>query len=303
MLKSVLKQMANAAGYQVGPVGRWSLNVENYYPIHPKSRWGHKHPSHPQLQLVLEEGRIRYEDILQQLKVHGRSLREIRQDHDPNEPSAPYWDNPWFQSFDAACLVGFLLSRQPKRYLEIGSGQSTRFARHAIQVGRLKTTVTSIDPQPRAEIDALCDQVLRVPLEECELAVFDQLESGDFLFFDGSHRVFQNSDVVVFFLEVIPRLKPGVLVHIHDIFLPADYPPAWSSFLFSEQYLLGAMLLCGAPPFRTILPNYFVCTDDRLGVLAREIFKMPDGSLMPGALFRGASDVVGSSFWLETRAP
>jgi predicted O-methyltransferase YrrM len=287
-------------GYEVGPVGRWSPIVEDYYPIRPKSRWGHEHTPHPQLKLVLEQGRAQYEEVLQQLKVHSAILHEIRHDHDPHEPTAPFWDNGYFQSFDAACLVGFLLLRQPKRYLEIGSGQSTKFARHAIRIGRLPTTIISIDPQPRAEIDALCDRVLREPLEECELAVFDELEPGDLLFFDGSHRVFQNSDVVVFFLEILPRLKPGVMVHIHDVFLPADYPPAWSRRLYSEQYMLGAMLLCEAPPFRTVLPNYFVCTDRRLSMLVREIFKAPDGSLMLGALFRGATDVAGSSFWIET---
>ena len=97
------------------------------------------------------------------------------------------------------------------------------FARHAIRTGNLKTTIMSIDPKPRAEIDSLCDRVMRLPLELCDLNLFRELEPGDILFFDGSHRIFANSDVTVFFIEVLPRLKPGVLVHVHDIFLPADY--------------------------------------------------------------------------------
>jgi hypothetical protein len=92
----------------------------------------------------------------------------------------------------------------------------------------------------------------------------DKIRSGDILFFDGSHRTFTNSDVTVFFLETLPRLPPGVIVHIHDIFLPADYPPEWNKRMFSEQYILAAMLLGKAPAFRTLLPDYFACTDPEL---------------------------------------
>jgi hypothetical protein len=148
---------------------------------------------------------------------------------------------------------------------------------------------------------------VRRPLEKCDLALFDVLETGDFLFFDGSHRVLTNSDATVFFLEVLPRLKPGVLVHVHDVFLPADYPSDWSSSLYSEQYLLAAMLMCGAPPFRVVLPNHFVCMDAALGARVRKLFAAPDGGraipfkypdakMMPGV-------AAGTSFWFETAAP
>jgi hypothetical protein len=95
------------------------------------------------------------------------------------------------------------------------------FARYAIRSGNLKTTISSIDPNPRADINKLCDHVFRANMEQFDPKLFQELEAGDILFFDGSHRIFSNTDVTVFFLEVLPRLKPGVLVHIHDIFLPA----------------------------------------------------------------------------------
>jgi hypothetical protein len=104
-----------------------------------------------------------------------------------------------------------------------------------------------------------------------------------------------NSDVTVFFLEVIQRLKPGVLVHIHDIFLPADYPPDWSQSLFAEQYMLAAMLLCGAPPFKVIFPSYFVCSDPALGVSARALL----GALGIPFDYPNAGRTLPSSFWLE----
>jgi hypothetical protein len=97
-----------------------------------------------------------------------------------------------------------------------------------------------LDPEPRAQIDALCDTSIRRRLEDCDLSMFDQLEAGDILFFDGSHRVFTNSDVTVFFLELMPRLKPGVIVHIHDIFLPCSSWIARRIFL-DRDGLMGAL--------------------------------------------------------------
>ena len=128
--------------------------------------------------------------------------------------------------------------------------------------------VISVDPQPRAEIDALCDKVCRMRLEDSDHQIFSVLQAGDILFFDGSHRVFTNSDVAVFFLEILPSLPPGVLVHIHDIFLPLDYPPEWNDRFYSEQYMLAAMLLCRDRPFDVILPNCYVMSDPALSKTA-----------------------------------
>jgi methyltransferase family protein len=130
--------------------------------------------------------------------------------------------------------------------------------------------------------------------------VLDELDAGDVLFFDGSHRLFQNSDVTVFFLEVLPKLRPGVLVHIHDIFLPDDYPASWTQRLYSEQYILAAMLLCERRPFKTVLPSHFVSMHDDLRSEALELFKLPDGGMLPGAYFNQCFG--GSSFWIETIA-
>ena len=84
------------------------------------------------------------------------------------------------------------------------------------------------------------------------------------VFFDGSHRTLMGSDVTVFFFEVLPALPPGVLVHIHDIFLPYDYPQEWRWRHYSEQYLLAAVLLAGLPGLRVELPNAFVAGQPEL---------------------------------------
>ncbi len=122
---------------------------------------------------------------------------------------------------------------------------------------------------PRREIDAICDRTLRAPLEGCDLTLFEELRAGDIVFFDGSHRSFANSDVTVFFFEVMPRLAPGVIVQIHDIFIPDDYRPRGNCRLYNEQYLLAAMLLCGAPPFRVTAPVMYLCQDPAMSARVR----------------------------------
>jgi hypothetical protein len=124
--------------------------------------------------------------------------------------------------------------------------------------------ITSIDPDPRVEVDAVCDEVVRSPLEEAPLEVFDRLQPGDVLFVDSSHRVIMNSVVTVIFLDILPRLRPGVLVHFHDVWLPYDYPERWKHWYFTEQYMLGAVLLAAPQRYRILLPNMFVSVHPEL---------------------------------------
>src|SRR5690606_20567587 len=114
---------------------------------------------------------------------------------------------------------------------------------------------TSIDPFPRAEIDSLADIVIRTPFEQSDLAWVRELEAGDMVFVDNSHRVFPNSDATAFFLDVLPNLAPGVLVQIHDVYLPFDYPQDMCDRYYSEQYVLAAMILANPTRYRPLMPN------------------------------------------------
>ena len=274
------------------------LWIKDYYPVSPRPRWGFDLPAHPGITQQLEKSRANYEASIDDLSRNRDALYAIP-DAQVLSTTKPFWNNIWFSCLDGASLVSFMLTRSPKCYLEIGSGHSTLFARHAITWGKLSTTVVSVDPQPRAEIDALCDKTIRQPLEQVPLDTFDHLGAGDILFFDGTHRVFTNSDTTTFFLDVIPRLRPGILVHIHDIFLPWDYPAEWNNRYYSEQYLLGAMLLCGTPPFKVVLPNFFACKDEQLGPKIKAIFAAkPDGKIPFTYNNEGRTPAV--SFWIET---
>jgi len=288
--KEAIRRAASFAGLDVfwhKPGGwHWSHTVETYYPVSPKPRWGHGKPLHDQLKAALDAQREQFDELLKQMTAAKFILEAIPTE--ASDESLPWWANPYFSSLDGAALVGMLLLEKPKKYIEIGSGNSTKFARFTIERAKLATKLTSIDPYPRAEIDALCDSLIRKPFEDCSTIVLDELESGDILFFDGSHRSFTNSDVTVFFLEVLPRLPRGVIVQIHDIFLPADYPPEWNKRMYSEQYLLAAMLLGKSPPFRTLLPNYYACIDPNLSRLVAAVVQPHMKTLF------------GGSFWIET---
>ncbi|MEO3976439.1 class I SAM-dependent methyltransferase [Streptomyces sp. CAU 1734] len=221
---------------------------------------------------LLEKNRERYAQHLTGFLEHSDHLARIPL-HGVEKASTAYWGNTWLSPLDAFSLYGFLASEKPARYLEVGSGNSTKFVRQAIRDLDLSTRITSIDPEPRAHIDHLCDEVIRVPLQDADLDVFAELEPGDILFIDGSHRLQMGSDVMVFFFELLPRLKPGVLIQVHDIMLPADYPESWRWRLYSEQYLLAALLTAAPDRFDVQLPNAFIHADPELRKIAEPLWR------------------------------
>jgi hypothetical protein len=161
----------------------------------------------------------------------------------------PKWINRFLSPLDAISLYGFLATRNPRYYIEVGSGNTTLIAAQAIRDNNLRTKIISIDPQPRAGIDKLCHKIYRVPLENMDCNFFTTLTSEDILIVDNSHRCFPNSDVTVFFTEILPKLPPGLLYTLQDIVLPKDYPEDWTvkeKRWYNEQYLLCAYLLGGA---------------------------------------------------------
>jgi hypothetical protein len=262
------------------------------YPFTPRPRYGYGRPCHPQLVDLLERGRPCYAARLRNFCALKQSLAEI---------PAPYWQQPWFTTLDAVSLYGMLCEFRPRRMIEVGSGNSTKFARRAIDDHRLGTHITSMDPQPRAEIDEICDVVIRTGLEEADLSIFDVLEPGDFLFIDSSHRSFQNSDVTTAFMDLLPRLKPGIILHFHDIFWPRDYPLEWAGRYYSEQYLLAAYLLGDAGArIEILMPDAFVCQDELLAGVCKPLLDVP-GVQWESDPVSWPFGIAGGSFWMRMR--
>lgn len=269
------------------------------YPVKAVCRYGYGKKTHPQLLALLESGRDQYRSRLLRFCALRESLVRITTDSVSDQE--PYWLQDWFSTLDAVALYGMLCEFRPKRLIEVGSGHSTRFARRAVRDHSIGTRITSIDPVPRAEIDQLCDVVVRSPLEDVDLKIFDELGPGDMLFIDNSHRSFPNSDVTVVFLDVLPRLQPGVIVQIHDVFWPLDYPPSWTSRYYSEQYLLGTYLLADAGrDVEILMPNSFVGHDSELAAVCKPLLGIP-GVLWTKDITLAPFGIAAASFWFRRR--
>ena len=213
---------------------------------------------------------------------------------DSDSFSSPQWRKSWVRPFDAISIYGFLAIYNPRYYVEVGSGSTTLFAAQSIHDNNLRTKIISIDPCPRVEIDSKCDKTYRMPFEDMDIDFFSTLSADDILLLDNSHRSFPNSDVTVFFTEVLPRLPSGVLYAMHDIFLPRDYPDLWSCTerrWYNEQYLLCAYILGGANGDKIMCPNYFLGNK-------KEIFETSNPLWGKGELLDGF-DFGGEFFWLK----
>jgi hypothetical protein len=262
------------------------------YPIRQRQRWNQERP-HEQLYKMFDQQRDVYAANLREFTRFAQYYAEISEQQ-PADPKSvePFWINQWIPSLDGIALYALLAINKPKLFLEVGSGNSTKFARKAILDHHLNTKIVSIDPCPRAEINAICDEVIRKPVEDVDVCMFDRLDANDILYIDNSHRVFMNSDVTMMFLDVLPRLRPGVLVEIHDITLPYDYPTEWVNRYYSEQYVLAAYLLAKGNLCDVVLPGMFITRDAEL---RRELAPIWENEVMKNVKLHGCS------FWIKMK--
>ena len=175
----------------------------------------------------------------------------------PGDPFAFYTQNSQFSWLDARALFVLLRAWRPRTVIEVGSGFSSlliadvnrRFLDGAVDF-------TCIEPYPREFLERgvpgisrlLVREVQQVPSEE-----FRRLREGDILFIDSSHVAKTGSDVNHLLFDILPALAPGVHIHVHDIFLPLDYPQDWvlgENRSWNEQYVLRALLMYAGATFR-----------------------------------------------------
>jgi hypothetical protein len=174
------------------------------------------------------------------------------------------FENHFFSGFDAAVYYSLIRHLQPQRIIEIGGGYSTQIAAKALTRNG-KGRLTCIEPYPEARLlnGNFSVEIIQKRVEGIDVDFFACLEAGDILFIDSSHAVKFGSDVCYEFLEVLPRLNPGVWIHVHDIFFPHDYPAEWlleQRLALNEQYLLEAFLAFNKS-FVPQLANYWICLD------------------------------------------
>ena len=159
-----------------------------------------------------------------------------------------FYNNEAFGSGDGEYLYNTIRLFKPRKIIEIGSGSSTLIARNAIS----KNITESIDyrcehvciePYEQHWLEDIGVRVIREKVEKIDIDFFKTLEQYDILFIDSSHIIRPQGDVLFEYLEILPSLNKGVIVHIHDIFTPRNYPDEWFGENFwNEQYLLEAFL-------------------------------------------------------------
>lgn len=275
-------ELAERAGYNVVPRVFWSP-IPNIHEINRTLLAEQRTLPGINLQvsnaLVLLDQLTRFASEIAQIPIH-RSSECIC-----------WLDNGTYAGFDAATLYAMLRHLQPSRYIEVGCGYSTRASTLAL----LRNVADGqnceshfIEPYPS-------DQFLELKLpgtyhrqriEQVPLELFGQLEAGDVLFIDTSHVLKTQNDVEHELLRILPSLKPGVWVHVHDIFTPYDYPEEWvlgsPRAGNNEQYALEC-LLSGGGAWQPRLPLHLLWRDHR-ATLDR---------LRPGAPDRPAA------FWMQ----
>ena len=170
-----------------------------------------------------------------------------------------YYNNGSYCSGDAEYLYNMIRHFKPKRIIEIGSGNSTLMAINALEENKKQDVNYNcehicIEPYEMPWLEKTGVKVIREKVESLDMDVFRSLGENDILFIDSSHIIRPQGDVLFEFLEILPNLNSGVLVHVHDIFSPKDYLDEWiykRHYLWNEQYLLEAFL-CFNSEFRVI---------------------------------------------------
>lgn len=174
--------------------------------------------------------------------------------------------NGSFMAVDAHVYYSFIRHFKPKRIVEIGGGNSSILAEIACHKNRESDAVISqltvIEPYPTDHLKQGLlknHQLIEKKVQHIDLSFFEDLSAGDILFIDSSHALRSGGDVQYEYLEILPRLAPEVLVHIHDISLPKNYPRIYSEngLYWNEQYLLQAFLVYNSR-FEVIWPGNYM---------------------------------------------
>jgi hypothetical protein len=161
------------------------------------------------------------------------------------------WPNSWYHMSDGAVYYSMLTTLRPKRILEIGSGFTSAIALDVRDQELHDLELTCIDPNPERLLgllkgnDHAVTTLYRKPVQQVPVEAFDVLDKDDILFIDSSHSSKGGSDVNLLFFDILPRLREGVIVHIHDVFYPFEYPDVWlasQDFAWNELYFVRAFL-------------------------------------------------------------
>jgi hypothetical protein len=310
-MKLALRKMANAIARGIPtPLARYWLKCYWYQPDLQDALRFHIQPyrfdSAIPTRFDLDLERLKKPRVLPGFKLdterHLRLLdelfpyaQEISSYPSEEAKGSEFWfRNHSYQDLDAVLLYCMVRHFKPKRLIEVGCGFSSRIISIAARKNQAEghpLNCVFIEPYPTDRIlrDKLAGPLLQKKIEDVPLTTFHELGAGDFLFIDTSHVIKAQNDCCYEYLEVIPSLQPGVIVHVHDIFTPYDYPEEWilqKLFAFNEQYALEC-LMSGNPALEVILPLHLLWREHAAAV---------------NRFFAGQS-LKPAAFWLTTKIP
>lgn len=184
---------------------------------------------------------------------------EIQQDEDKSRYS---FKNDTYTAGDAEMYYNMIRLFQPKQIIEIGSGNSTKMALEAKMKNKQQNNdcnITCIEPYEMPWLENTGLKIMRQKVELIDLNFFKQLQENDILFIDSSHVIRPEGDVLYEYLDILPSLNKGVIIHIHDVFTPFHYPLEWikERRMWNEQYLVEAFLSYNQS-FKILLANHYL---------------------------------------------
>lgn len=239
MLSNHLKRKAIALATVLG------ITRSGFFVPHRYARQVRAPDGYPELAPLFAAAEPAFREVLAAIDRHAG----IADRFSGARPPLPRWEQDWFPGLDAAAAYVLVRECRPQRIVEIGSGHSTRFLARAVIDGGLATRMLCIDPAPRADITGLATalplELRRSTLQQAGVEAVPPLSPGDMLVIDSSHLALPGTDVDLLFGRVLPRLPAGVLVHVHDVFLPDGYPAAWGWRHYAEQMVVAAWLAAG----------------------------------------------------------
>ncbi|MEW5789828.1 MAG: class I SAM-dependent methyltransferase [Pseudomonadota bacterium] len=255
----VMKKVRGSGLYRQ-PVTRSILRTVGVFPLRnhyydPLFLTGHLDPEYRRKRTVpgLDLNTDRQLALLAEFVRYRNELLAIPMDRSAGHRHGEFfYNNGAFGPGDAEMLYCMIRHFKPARIMEIGSGQSTLMAQNAIRENKRENPLYAcrhvcVEPYEHPWLKDIGVELLRTPVEKLDVAAFDELGENDILFIDSSHIIRPQGDVLFEYIELLPRLAPGTLVHIHDIFTPRDYPNEWvidKIRFWNEQYLLEAFLSC-----------------------------------------------------------
>ena len=234
------RQHGRRLGLGLATLAGWPAGV--FIPASRAYNWRRTSPvdAYPKANDQLAAARPSFTKLLERMESYAGALAAI------NGPAPqPRWSQDWFPGLDAAVAYVLVRDLQPATIIEVGSGHSTRFMARAIVDGGLRTRLIAIDPYPRAGLPNTIVEHLAKPLSQVDPQLFTCLAPGDMLFVDSSHVFVPGSDTESLFTNFVPSLPPGTLVHVHDVFLPDDYPHHWRWRGYNEQGVVAMALAMG----------------------------------------------------------